>query len=245
MFTLTDVLVATGGQRIAGGDQATFASVANDSRSVSSGDLFVAFRGQTHDGHQYVAQALRAGAAGALVEYVPPGLETSAGSAGPPIVLCRSTYDALEDLARYWRRRHGTPIVGVTGSVGKTTTKELIAGVLSARFSVLRSQANYNTEIGLPMTLMQLDAHHGVGVLEMGMYQIGDIRRLARIAEPQVGIVTVVHPNHLERLGTIERIALAKRELIEELPASGLALLNADDERVRAMAEFSPWARRH
>jgi UDP-N-acetylmuramoyl-tripeptide--D-alanyl-D-alanine ligase len=131
-------------------------------------------------------------------------------------------------------------VIGVTGSVGKTSTKELIGDVLGRRFAVLRTPANLNTEIGVPMSLMDLTPQHDVAVIEMGMYDLGDIRLLAQIAQPQIGVVTNVQPSHLERLGTLERIAQAKSELVSELPPDGLAVLNVDDERTRAMAALSP-----
>jgi UDP-N-acetylmuramoyl-tripeptide--D-alanyl-D-alanine ligase len=240
MFTLADLLEGTGGALVAGRGTAELRAISIDSRTTVAGDLFVAFRGERQDGHQYVADALSRGAAGALVERTPEGEDWGVTTeSGPPIVRCANTGEALEQLARWWRRKHNVTVVGVTGSVGKTSTKEIIASLLSQRWSVLRSQANYNTEIGLPITLMQLEPNQRHAVLEMGMHDIGDIERLASIAEPRVGVVTNVHPVHLERLGTIERIAQAKSELVQALPPDGLAVLNADDERVRAMAALA------
>jgi len=243
VFTLDDLLEGTHGELVSGSPEATFRAISIDSRTTAEGDLFVAFRGQAHDGHHFVAHALERGAAGALVEILPSSQPwASSAQPHPPIVLCRGTAEALADLARYWRQRHDLTVVGVTGSVGKTTTKEMIASLLGSRMTVLRSPANYNTEIGLPMTMMQLEPCHRAAVLEMGMHRLGDIRRLAQIAKPQIGVVTNVHPTHLERLGTIARIAQAKRELIEELPTGGFALLNADDPRVSRMRAHAPCA---
>jgi len=235
MFNLGDVLTGTGGRRVAGRAAATFHGVAIDSRAISPADLFAAFRGAQRDGHSFVSEALEGGAAGALVDRLPEGAPWASGEwSGAPVVLCHDTGQALQDLAHYWRRQHPVTVIGVTGSVGKTSTKELIADVLAQRFSVLRTRANLNTDVGVPLALMQLD-EHGVAVLEMAMNDLGDIRRLARLAEPRIGVVTNVQPSHLERLGTIERIAEAKSELVQELPEDGIAVLNADDERVRAM----------
>jgi UDP-N-acetylmuramoyl-tripeptide--D-alanyl-D-alanine ligase len=237
MFTLTDLLSATGGQLVGGDRQATFQAISIDSRTTHPGDLFVAFKGEVQDGHEYVTHALSQGAAGALVDHAPSDAPwLSRTEAGPAVVRVPNTGLALENLARSWRRSHAATVVAVTGSVGKTSTKEIISSLLGQRWPVLRSQANYNTEIGLPMTLMQLDDSHRVAVLEMGMHDVGEIRRLARIAEPNIGVVTNVHLIHLERLGTLARIREAKSELVQELPASGLALLNADDANVRSMA---------
>jgi UDP-N-acetylmuramoyl-tripeptide--D-alanyl-D-alanine ligase len=240
MFTLNDVLEGTGGQRVGGSESAAFRGVVIDSRAVKRGELFAAFRGQKHDGHRFVLQAFAHGAAGALVDRLPPGEDWAAPEwSGPPVVLVEDTGEALQRLANSWRRKHNTQVVGVTGSVGKTTTKELIASLLSRRYSVLRTPANLNTEIGVPITLMQLERSHKIAVLEMAMLDMGEIARLARIAEPNIGVVTNVQPVHLQRLGTIERIAQAKSELVQALPAGGLAVLNADDHRVAEMASLT------
>ena len=240
MFDLGDVLVGTRGRQVAGREAATFRGVAIDSRSARPHDLFAAFRGEKADGHRFVLDALERGAAGALVDRLPDDVPWSSSSwTGAPIVLSANTGEALLDLAHHWRRTRDVTVVGVTGSVGKTSTKELVADMLAQRFAVLRTPTNLNTDIGVPLALMQLDEQHRVAVLEMAMTDIGDIRRLARLSEPRIGVVTNVQPSHLERLGTIERIAEAKSELVQELPADGLAVLNADDDRVRAMAQQS------
>jgi UDP-N-acetylmuramoyl-tripeptide--D-alanyl-D-alanine ligase len=211
-----------------------------DSRQVAPGALFVALRGQKHDAHAFVAQALASGAAGALVERVPAdcawALDPTAD--GPPLIVVPSTERALADMARFALEHHpGLEVVGITGSLGKTTTKEVVAGVLSAHRHVLKSEGNLNSEIGLPLTVLNgLNRPHEIAVLEMAMYATGDIRLLARLARPRLGVVTAVQPVHLERMGTIERIQAAKQELVEELPADGVAILNADDPRVAAMS---------
>jgi UDP-N-acetylmuramoyl-tripeptide--D-alanyl-D-alanine ligase len=150
---------------------------------------------------------------------------------------------ALQRLAAYWRRQHQVRVIGITGSVGKTTTKEATAAVLSQCYRTLKSEGNYNNEIGLPLTLLQLTPDHEQVVLEMGMYRLGEISELARIALPAVGVVTNVGPSHLERLGTLERISQAKAELPRALPTTeegGVAILNADDARVKSMAALTP-----
>ena len=243
MLTLAQVLEATRGE-LRGARPETgglrFARVVVDSRAVAPGALFVALKGQKHDGHAFVAQALANGAAGALVERVPADCAWALDSHtdGPPLIIVPSTVDALAGMARYALDRHpDLDVVGITGSLGKTTTKEVVASVLTARRRVLKSEGNLNSEIGLPMTVLNgLDRPYDVAVLEMAMYQLGDIRLLARLARPRIGVVTAVLPVHLERLGTIERIHQAKQELIEELPSNGVAVLNADDPRVAQMA---------
>jgi UDP-N-acetylmuramoyl-tripeptide--D-alanyl-D-alanine ligase len=159
----------------------------------------------------------------------------------PLIIRVDDTLDALQRLSAYWRAKFAPQlrVVGITGSVGKTTTKELIAQVLSTRYRVLKSEGNQNNEIGVPLTLLKLRPEHEYAVIEMGMYTRGEIARFASLAQPQIGVITLVAPVHLERLGSIENIARAKAELVEALPVDGLAILNDDDERVRAMAAMS------
>jgi len=214
-----------------------FADVVHDSRLARPGSLFVALRGE-RDGHEFVRDAVGRGASGVLGDHLVPEAEWLAVAAGRPVtyVVVDDSLKALQRLARRWRERQPVEVIGVTGSVGKTSTKEAIAAVLARRFRVLRNEKNYNNEIGLPLTLLTLDETYQKAVLEMGMYAIGEIRDLCALAEPRVGVVTNVGPVHLERLGTIENIARAKTELVESLPADGLAVLNGDDPRVRAMA---------
>lgn len=245
MLSLRQVVEATAGTvRGTRASDVPFRSVAVDSRQVSPGGLFVALRGQKHDGHQFVAQALAADAAGALVERIPADCAWAldADADGPPLIVVPSTQKALEAMAAYELARHPElEVVGITGSLGKTTTKEVVAGVLARKHHVLKSEGNLNSEIGLPLAVLNgLTHRHEVAVLEMAMYQLGDVRLLARLAHPRIGVVTSVLPVHLERLGTIERIQEAKQELVEELPASGVAVLNADDQRVVAMAGATP-----
>ncbi|MCA1647513.1 MAG: UDP-N-acetylmuramoyl-tripeptide--D-alanyl-D-alanine ligase [Chloroflexi bacterium] len=243
MLTLAEVVEATGGelrgaQTSAGGMR--FVRVVVDSRAVVPGALFVALRGQKHDAHAFVAQALANGATGAIVERVPVDCAWAfeAHAEGPPLVVVPSSIEALARMARYaLDRQPGLDVVGITGSLGKTTTKEVVAGVLGARRRVLKTEGNLNSEIGLPMSVLNgLESPHEIAVLEMAMYQLGDIRFLARLARPRIAVVTTVLPVHLERLGTIERIQQAKQELVEELPSTGIAVLNADDPRVDQMA---------
>jgi UDP-N-acetylmuramoyl-tripeptide--D-alanyl-D-alanine ligase len=208
-----------------------------DSRQAVSGSLFVALQGERHDGHDFVADALRGGAAAALVSRVPDDL--SVPDQNIYLLVVDQPLAALQELSSFWRANHPARVVGVTGSIGKTTTKEIVAQVLAGRGPVLKSAANLNTEIGLPLTLMGLSPQHWAAVLEMGMYAPGDIALLASIARPEVGIVTNVAPIHLERMGSIERIARAKSELVAALEPEGLAVLNGDDPWTRAMAQTS------
>lgn len=200
-----------------------------DSREARPGDLFFALQGERADGHDYVAAALAGGATGAVVGRP---IEAPEGAA---MFIVNDPLNALQRLAANWRSRHETRVIAVTGSVGKTTAKELIASVLSRRYRTLKSEANLNTEIGIPLTLLNLRAEHERAVLEFGMYQPGDIALLSRIGRPSVGVVTNVSYVHLERVRSFGRIIAAKAELVEALPVDGLAVLNGDDPNVAAM----------
>jgi len=223
-----------------------FTAIAIDSRQASPGSLFVALPGEKQEGHDFVLDAFRRGATAALVSRPVPGCETiwpvqgplpDAGSVEPVGLLVPDVLRALQDLAAAWRRQHtACRVVAVTGSIGKTSTKEAVAAVLSRRYRVLKSEGNYNNEIGLPLTLLQLEPDHRWAVLEMGMYAPGEIARLVEVAGPAVGVVTNVGPVHLERLGSIEAIAQAKAELPRGLPGNGVLVLNGDDPWVRGMA---------
>src|SRR3989442_9326557 len=211
-----------------------FERAAIDSREVQEGDLFFAVRGEREDGHDFVSQAIEAGAFGAVIER-----PIEAPNAAILFHVSDSLH-ALQCLAEWWRHRHDVKVIAVTGSVGKTTCKELIASVLGRKYRVLKSEANLNTEIGIPLTLLQLTNEHERAVLEFGMYSRGDIATLAEIARPATGVVTNVGPVHLQRLGSIGAITAAKSELVEALAADGMAVLNGDDARVVAMASRTP-----
>jgi len=228
---IEDLLAVTNGRLVAPTAVPGFAGASVDSRRIVPGSLFVALRGERQDGHTFVASALRAGAVGALVARP---VELSPDTTGFQVQVADPLL-ALQDMAAWWRSRLPARVVGITGSTGKTLAKETVADVLSRGFRVLRNEGNLNSESGLPMTLLNLDAGHEVAVLEMSMYTVGEIARLAEIARPEVGVVLAVHPTHLERAGSIERIAQAKSELPAALPDGGLAVLNADDPRVAAM----------
>jgi UDP-N-acetylmuramoyl-tripeptide--D-alanyl-D-alanine ligase len=165
------------------------------------------------------------------------GLQPSPPSLAPTVFIVESSLRALQQLAAYWRSKFKCQVVGVTGSVGKSSTKELIALVLRQRFNTLKSEGNLNNEIGLPLTVLEMNDTHKRAVLEMGMYALGEIKTLCEIAQPRIGVVTNVGPVHLGRLGSIENIAHAKAELVQALPADGVAILNGDDERVMAMKD--------
>src|SRR3977135_2811579 len=197
-----------------------------DSRSVGAGQIFFAVKGERLDGHDFVNEALEKGAVAAIVREDRVGQYTDKTR----LLAVDDTLVALQTLATAVRKLWGRPLVAVTGSAGKTTTKEAIAHVLGIRFGVLKSEGNFNNHFGLPLMLLKLEPEHDVAVIEMGMSHAGEIRALAKIAQPEVGVVTNVAPVHLEFFDSIAGIARAKYELIESLPASGIAVLNADDE---------------
>jgi UDP-N-acetylmuramoyl-tripeptide--D-alanyl-D-alanine ligase len=211
-----------------------------DSRTIGVGELFFAVRGERMDGHDYVETALKDGAVAAVVSQrwlAPVGVDEARLLRVPDDDEACVLY-AMQTLAHEVRRRWGKRVIGVTGSAGKTTTKECIAQVLSCRFSVLRTEGNLNNHFGVPLTLLRLEPEHDVAVIEMGMNHAGEIAALAKIAEPEWGVVSNVGAAHVEFFADgIEGVARAKRELVEALPKDGLAFLNGDDARVRAFAE--------
>jgi UDP-N-acetylmuramoyl-tripeptide--D-alanyl-D-alanine ligase len=234
---MADVLAARAGTGL--DPMARLAGVSIDSRTIRPGELFVAIHGPRHDGHDHVAAALGAGAIAALVAAEKVG--SYAHTVQAKCVIVGDTFLALKQFARAVREAWGGKIAGVTGSVGKTTTKEILAALLGARFRVLKSEGNFNNEYGLPLTLFRLDEAHRAAVLEMGMSRRGELSRLAEIARPDVGVVTRVSPAHLEFFASVDEIALAKRELIEGLNGQGsTAVLNADDRRVAAFGSHAP-----
>ncbi|MEK7216316.1 MAG: UDP-N-acetylmuramoyl-tripeptide--D-alanyl-D-alanine ligase, partial [Chloroflexota bacterium] len=212
-----------------------FSRVVVDSREATPGVLFVALPGERTDGHRFIADAIARGATGILARAWPSEVPTENRTA--VLFPVPDPLAALQQLARHHRATSALRLIGVTGSVGKTSTKDAIAGVLAQRYRVLPSGGNRNTEIGLPLSLLDIEPEHERAVLEMGMYQIGDIAQLCDIAHPQVGVVTNVGPTHLARLGSIARIAAAKAELVESLPSGGTAVLNADDSVVARFGE--------
>ena len=199
-----------------------------DSRTIGANDLFFAVQGDRLDGHDFVSEALDKGAAAAVVRKDQLHRYPDAAR----LLAVDDTLVALQTLATAVRKLWGKPLIGVTGSAGKTTTKEAIAHVLSLRLRVLKSEGNFNNHFGLPLMLLKLEPEHDVAAIEMGMSHAGEIRALAKIAQPEIGVVTNVAPVHLEFFDSLAGIARAKYELVEALPAGGTAVLNADDEYV-------------
>ena len=222
MMRLSEAALATQGQLI--GPDVVFCCVGTDSRSIKKGQLFVALKGENFDGHEYAAQSLEQGASSVLV--------SKASNVSPALVV-KDTRLALGDLAAYWRAKFEIPVVAITGSNGKTTVKEMLAAILKVAAgddeSVLATQGNLNNDIGLPMTMLNLDKQHRYAVLEMGMNHTGELSYLTGLAKPSIAIVNNAGTAHIGELGSLEAIANAKGEIFEGLVDGGTAVINADD----------------
>ncbi|WP_298867447.1 UDP-N-acetylmuramoyl-tripeptide--D-alanyl-D-alanine ligase, partial [uncultured Gimesia sp.] len=195
-----------------------------DSRTTEAGDLFFAIQGKRLDGHQFVTGALARGAQASVVNR-----GTRTDSLLQPYIYVEDVNQAFQDLAYWYRRQQKLTVIGVTGSVGKTTTRNMIHTVLSTILKGIQSPANYNNEFGVPLSIAQIELGHQFAVLELGASAPGEIRELARLAQPEIGVITGIGPSHLEHFGSLDRTADAKGELFEELPETGLAILNGDD----------------
>ena len=245
MLTIGKVLRALGKDTNPRNCQEVVTGGCIDSRQATQGSLFVALAGEQTDGHLYVDQAFEGGAVLALVEHQIDSayhvfqLDEIPDCLGklPFSVIVPNTLAALQTVAAWWRAQFDIPVIGVTGSVGKSSTKEAMSALLGYKFRVLKNKGNMNNEIGLPLTLLSLNENHQAAVLEMGFYVPGEIKLLCKIAKPRIGVVTNIGTVHAERAGNIETIARGKSELVQALPVEGLAVLNNDDLLVRAMAD--------
>lgn len=206
-------------------------TISTDSRTLQPGSVFVALRGERFDGHEFVQKVQQQGAVAAIVDR-----QFTDEVEDLPLLQVEDTLQAYQALGHWWRTQFSIPVIAVTGSVGKTTTKELIAAVLATQGRVLKTQANYNNEIGVPKTLLELTAEHDFAVIEMGMRASGEIALLTQIARPDLAVITNVGTAHIGRLGSEQAIADAKCELLQELPESGVAILNYDNLRLMQTA---------
>jgi UDP-N-acetylmuramoyl-tripeptide--D-alanyl-D-alanine ligase len=228
-LTLEEIAQAGHGRVDGGGPAATVAGVSIDSRTIAKGQLFVAVKGPRFDGHDFARAAIERGAAAAMVH------RDVEAPAGFPLVRVGETTQALKDLGRHVRLKAAIPVVAVTGSAGKTTTKEMTAALLATQGPVLKTEGNLNNQYGLPLTLLRLGPEHRFAVLELGMSAAGELRELSSIARPDVAIITMVAPVHLEFFDSVDAIAAAKAEILEGLDDDGVAVLNGDDPRVRGI----------
>ncbi len=250
-LTLADIYQGLGGRR----PHAALAAIpietfVIDSRKATPGSCFLAFTGEHTDGHLYIGAAIEQGAHAIIAQNAPadanahilrPATDPAPKKVdGPLIFLVENSLAALQQLASFWRSQHNATVIGITGSVGKTSSKELVAAVLRQRYATIWNEGNLNNEIGLPLTLLRIEAEHEYAVLEMGFYMEGEIAQLCNLAQPDIGVITNLGPIHLERAGSMEAIFRGKSELVRALPADGYAILNWDDEWIRRMAPLSP-----
>lgn len=230
-ITVKELLAAVHGELLQGDETAQILGVNTDSRTVKAGEVFVPLVGERFDGHDYIEKAISAGAEGCLCARVPETLLP-----GKFYIKVPDTLLALKDLAAWYRAQFSIPFVQVTGSVGKTTTKEMIASVLGVKFHTLKTAANYNNEIGTPQTLLGLSRAHQAAVIETGMDRAGQIRYLGEMVKPDIAVITNVGDMHIEYLGSRENILKAKCEIFENLKKDGLAVLNGDDELLNTVS---------
>jgi UDP-N-acetylmuramoyl-tripeptide--D-alanyl-D-alanine ligase len=239
-ITIEEVLRATGGRLLQGEERAFFQGISTDSRMVGEGELFIALKGPRFDGHHFALKALEKKAGGVVIEEDKTGDIRWNGYRPKAVIVVKDTLRALGDLARERRRRYRIPVVALTGSNGKTTTKEMISACLETTFPILKTRENLNNLIGLPLTLLNLTEKERVVILEMGMNVPGEIRRLTEIAEPDVGLITNIQIVHLEGVGSLERVREEKGELFRRMRRDGTILVNQNDPHVIDLAsEFS------
>ena len=241
-WTTAKVLEATKGTLLCGDINRVFAGVSIDSRRIAPDDLFVAIKGDVHDGHGFAGDVIAGGVAGLIID--------KGQAAARPGRLCREkglvcvtvsdTTKALGDLAAFQRQRSNASVVAITGSNGKTTTCTMTAAIVAQCFSTLTTSGNLNNEIGLPLTLLNLNLHHQWAVVELGMNRPGEIERLGEICSPQIGLITNIGPAHLEGLGSIDAVMRAKGELLTKIKPAGTAVLNADDPKLLQLADQTP-----
>lgn len=235
--TIAEILSATKGRLLGEhtDGERTVTAVDTDSRDIHPGSLFVPLIGERFDGHAFIEDALAAGAAGVFT-----ARERDRYQPGKFYIQVTSTGRALRDLARFYKQKFAIPFIGVTGSVGKTTTKDMLAAVLGVKYKVLKTAGNFNNEVGLPLTLLKLNASHQCAVLEMGMSRTGEIDYLSKIVEPDVAVITNIGDSHMEFLGSRENILKAKSEIFKSMKPDSLAILNGDDLLLRTLEETLP-----
>ena len=227
-MTIEKALQACGGRYCGTGELSSeLGRVVIDSREIRPGDLFVAYKGEKADGHDYISAALDRGAACCLAERVPEG-ETRG------VIVTDDVQRALEDIAAAYRASLSLPVIGITGSVGKTSAKEMVSAVLSSRWKVCKTDKNLNNQIGVPMTLSRITPEDEIAVVEMGISGFGEMSRLARMVRPQIALYTLIGHAHLEFLHDLDGVLRAKTEMIEYLPEDGLVVMNGDDEKLRS-----------
>ena len=232
MFTVKDVLNSTKGKLLSGNEDDILKGVSTDTRRIKGGELFIAIKGERFDGHNFILDAVSRGVGGVLVQ---EGCITNANFKTPDIFFASvpNSIKALGDVAHFRRSRYKVPLIGITGSNGKTTTKEMIAAILSKKFNVLKNFGTENNHIGVPLTLMRLNPEHKVVVMEMGTNHLGEVRRLSEIARPTVALITNIGPSHLEYLKDTDTVLKAKCEVLDYLDKDGKVVINGDDKKLK------------
>ena len=233
-----DCLDVVGGKLLQGSAAKAFRGVSINSRTIEKEELFVCIQGESFDGHNFLGEAINKGAAGIILSDPVHLSENMINEGNSPFVIqSQNTLRALQDLAGYQRTRFPFQVVAVTGTNGKSTTKEMIASIIETKYKTLKTQGNLNNHIGLPLTLLARKPEHEVGVLEMGMSAAGEIKRLAEIAMPDIGVITNISAGHLDQLKTVKDVQAAKGELFDAITKEGTAIVNADDPLVLELAK--------
>ena len=234
MFTVKDILIATKGRLLSGREEDIVRGLSTDTRRLKNGELFVAIKGERFDGHNFILDALSKGAGGVLIQ---DGCITNSNFriSSVSLISVRNSIEALGNIAHFHRQRFNLPLIAITGSNGKTTTKEMTAAILSRRFNTLKNFGTENNEIGVPLTLMRLKAEHKLVVLEMGTNHIGEIKRLSEIASPTMAIITNIGPSHLEYLHDTDTVLAAKCEILEYMDKDARVILNGDDRLLSSL----------
>ena len=230
ILTVKNIAAACNGTVFNCDESITVSDIVTDSRKVCDGTVFIALRGEKFDGHNFVSQTAEAGAVCCVVD------KEFDNEKGYGVIVVEDTYKALRDIAAYYRSRFSVPSVAITGSVGKTSTKDMVSCVLGEHYSVLKTEGNFNNEIGLPLTAFRLENSHEIAVFEMGMSAFGEISRLTRIATPETAILTNIGFSHIEHLGSQDNILKAKLEVLEGMPEYGTVILNGDDPLLNSAA---------
>lgn len=239
-LTIEKILKAVKGQLIRGSPQHRVKGVSTDSRVIKAGELFIALTGERFDGHQFINDTLERGASALMVKRGFQLQDFSLSKKDIPLIQVEDTLKALGDLACFWMQQNRATVVAITGSNGKTTTREMVATILERSYQVLKPEHNWNNLIGLPLTLLRLKPHHQIAILEMGMNRKGEIKRLSQIAKPRIGIITNISPVHLHYLKTLKGVAKAKGELFESLTSENFAVINTDDPLIVELAKQCP-----
>jgi UDP-N-acetylmuramoyl-tripeptide--D-alanyl-D-alanine ligase len=236
VFSIDQVIKAVGGVLISGASQNTVSGISTDSRLVERGNIFIALQGENFDGHDFVRKVVEKGATSVIISNTSmPDLEKLDKAVS--VIKVSDTLQALGDLAHNYRQRFSLPVIAITGSSGKTTTKEMMAAIIGSQKNVLKTEGNLNNLIGLPQTIFRLRAEHELAILEMGTNTRGEIKRLTRIAAPSIGLITNIGPAHLEGFGSVDVVAQEKSDLFLNMPQAGIAVANLDDEAVKIIAE--------